>query len=132
MEVRGAWLTQGTSNWHSEGSLHIQRVSGDRSTVREYHLHQSQRLYTHMKIDISEPQEEKIKEGKRGINAPHILMGASSSRSTGCEANMSLDLMHSHRISFSVRVTWRPGREPRTARSCSIIVSTSASTSMAY
>jgi hypothetical protein len=61
------------------------------------------------------------------MHLPQILMGASSSRSTGCWIKISLALMHSHRISVSVRFTCRPGRAPLTLSSCSMILSTSIS-----
>lgn len=54
-------------------------------------------------------------------------MGASSSSKTGCWLKISLDLMQSQRISFSVKFTCLPGLAPLTESNCSIMLSTSMS-----
>ena len=61
----------------------------------------------------------------RRARAPQILMGASSSSSTGCAMKMSRACVQSPRISASVRLTCLPGRLPRTSRSLAITSSTS-------
>lgn len=58
---------------------------------------------------------------------PQILIGASNSRRTGWTLKTSLDFMHNHRISPSVKFTCRPGLAPRTLNNCSIMLSTSTS-----
>ena len=57
--------------------------------------------------------------------APQILIGASSSSSTGWLMNTSRALVHSPRISASVRLTCLPGRLPRTSSSLVMTSSTS-------
>ena len=56
---------------------------------------------------------------------PQILMGASSSKSTGWFMKISRALVQRLRICSSVRLTCLPGREPRTSKSFSMISSIS-------
>ena len=58
-------------------------------------------------------------------NAPQILIGASSSSSTGWFMKTSRAPVQSPLISASVRLTCLPGRLPRTSRSLAITSSTS-------
>lgn len=48
------------------------------------------------------------------ICLPHIFNGASSSKSMGCDKNISLDFKHKPRISPSDNCTFFPGLAPRT------------------
>ena len=48
-------------------------------------------------------------------------MGASNSKSIGCDKNMSLLFMHKPRISASVRFTGLPDRAPLESSNLSII-----------
>ena len=76
-----------------------------------------------------------ICSAERGVDAvlcvcgvarvPQILIGASSSRSTGCCMKISRAAVQRPRISASDRLTCRPGREPRTSSSLEMIASTS-------
>ena len=61
----------------------------------------------------------KAHDGNTGIlkaYSPQILRGASSSRRMGWLKKISLDFIHSPRISASVSWTFFPGLEPRTER----------------
>jgi hypothetical protein len=94
------------------GNHHIQKDEAGHNTVHEYPLSkQTFQNNSSSKFDIS----------------PHILMGASNSSSTGWLVNISFPFMQSQRISFSVKLTCLPGRDPLTLRSCSMILSKSGS-----
>jgi hypothetical protein len=99
---RNASPTQERDNSLREESHRIQTVGGDRSIA---HAHRLQMIQTQHKV----------------TNIPQILIGASSSSKTGWLVKTSLARIQSHLISFSERLTCRPGLAPRTERSCSIM-----------
>jgi hypothetical protein len=62
---------------------------------------------------------------------PHILIGAASSNSIGCDMKISRAFRHKPRISCSASCTCFPGRLPRTSSSLAIILSRSKSCAFA-
>jgi hypothetical protein len=61
-------------------------------------LLRSQKVSTDHKIDHVYPL-------KLNRYLPHMLIGESNSKNTGCSIKMSLDFKHIHFISFSKRLT---------------------------
>jgi len=95
-ECQYVCLTPKTNSLRSAEIRRIRTGAAGRSTARGYRL----------TVYISALVRAR-KQSNRFKYLPQIFIGASNSRSTGCCMKISLERTHSHRISLSVRFTWK-------------------------